>query len=268
MMLDATTAFRTPLTAARLVGWHAALFPTGFSGLSRIKVGGWREDREGPMQVVSGPIHRPRVHYEAPPAARVDEEMEQFLSWFASPGLQLDGLLRSALAHLWFVTVHPFEDGNGRIARAVADMALAQLENTPMRFYSVSSQLQRERSDYYDVLEHTQKGPTDVTAWLLWFLGCYDRALAAAEDTCGRVLRTARFWQRHASDTFNARQKKMLNLLQAHDYEGKLTAKKWASHTRCSVDSAQRDLADLVARGVLVKNPGGSKNTSYALAVE
>lgn len=266
MMLDAAGNFATPLTKERLVGWHAALFPTGSSGFNRIEAGGWREDSEGPMQVVSGPVGRRKIHYEAPPAVRLDAEMERFLDWFNAPPL-LDGLLRAALAHLWFVTVHPFDDGNGRIARAITDMALAQLEQSGQRFYSVSSQIRLERSAYYDTLERTQKGSLDVTAWLVWFLECYARAIDAAEATCAGVLRKADFWQRYAREPFSPRQRAVMNRL-LDGFEGNLTAKKWAALGRCSVDTAQRDLTDLMARGILVKNPGGSKNTSYALAFD
>ncbi len=264
MMLDATCHFNEPLTADRLVRWHAAMFPTGQSGLLRIKVGGWRDDAEGPMQVVSGPYGRRKVHYKAPPAGRVDREMPLFLDWFNAP-FRGDGLMRAALAHLWFVTIHPLEDGNGRIARAITDMALAQLEGTEQRFYSVSSQIRRERNVYYDTLERTQKGSLDVTSWLSWFLGCYGRAIDAAETTCAEVLQRAAFWRQYAHEPFSPRQKQVLNRF-LQSFEGKLTAKKWAALAKCSVDTAQRDINDLVARGVLVKNPGGSKNTSYSLA--
>lgn len=263
MMLDATRNHAQRLTKKRLVGWHAALFPTGYSGLQPIKVGGWRDDAQGPMQVVSGPIGRTKVHFQAPPAERVDSEMRQFLEWFHRPP-EMDGLLRAALAHLWFVTVHPFDDGNGRIARAVTEMALAQLEASGQRFYSVSSQIRRERSGYYDILERTQKSSLDITEWLVWFLSCFTRAVDAAERTSARVLRKADFWRSHALDALSPRQTKVLNALLG-DFEGKLTAKKWAALTKCSVDTAQRDIADLVGRGILQKNPGGSKNTSYSL---
>ncbi|HYO56366.1 Fic family protein [Archangium sp.] len=266
MMLDATGNFVVPLMKERLVGWHAALFPTGYSGFHRIKVGGWREDTEGPMQVVSGAVGKMKVHHEAPPAERLEAEMGRFLAWFNVPP-RLDGLLRAALAHLWFVTLHPFDDGNGRIARAITDMALAQLEQSGQRFYSVSSQIRIERSAYYDTLERTQKGSLDVTVWLVWFLECYARAIDAAETTCAGVLRKADFWQRYAREPFSPRQKAVMNRL-LDGFEGKLTAKKWAALGKCSVDTAQRDITDLVARGILVKNPGGSKNTSYALAFD
>jgi Fic family protein len=216
--------------------------------------------------VVSGPIGRSKVHYEAPPADRLEAEMARFLTWFNTPP-RIDGLLRAALAHLWFVTLHSFDDGNGRIARAVTDMALAQLEQSSQRFYSVSSQIRRERSGYYDILERTQKGSLDVTKWLVWFLDCYTRAIDTAEVACADVLRKADFWQRYAREPFSPRQKAVMNRI-LDGFEGKLTAKKWAALGKCSVDTAQRDINDLVARGILVKNPGGSKNTSYALGLD
>lgn len=264
MMLDATEHYRKPLTAKRLFGWQAALFPTGYSGLRPILTGAWRTDVEGPMQVVSGPVGRTRVHYEAPPASRVDEEMKRFLAWFnAKPAAE--GLVRAGLAHLWFVTIHPFEDGNGRIARAIADQALAQSENTGQRFYSVSSQIRKDRKRYYDLLESTQKGDVDVTEWLLWFLGCLSRAIDGAGMILSSVLMKADFWQRHAGETFSDRQRVMLNRY-LQGFQGKLTAKKWATITKASVPTAQRDINDLIERGILRRNPGGSKNTSYDLA--
>jgi Fic family protein len=264
MMLDATQNYTKPLTAKRLFGWQAALFPTGFSGLRPVLAGAWRTDAEGPMQVVSGPVGRPRVHYEAPPASRLDKEMKRFLEWFnGKPATE--GLLRAGLAHLWFVTLHPFEDGNGRVARAIADSALAQSENTSQRFYSVSSQIRKDRRRYYDTLESTQKGDVDVTEWLLWFLGCFSRAIDGAGTVLSSVLKKADFWQRHAGAAFSDRQRTMLNRYM-QGFEGKLTARKWATITRASVPTAQRDINDLVERGILRRNPGGSKNTSYDLA--
>jgi Fic family protein len=263
MALDATRFHRLPLTADRLCSWQAALFPTGHSGLVRIRVGAWRDDADGPMQVVSGPIGRQRVHYEAPPASRVPAEIAAFLDWFERPG-GMDGLMHAALAHLWFVTIHPFEDGNGRVARAVSDMALARMEGGEHRFYGVSSQIRRERNAYYDVLERTQKGDLDVTGWISWFLGCHARAVEAAETACAEVLVRAEFWQRHAAEPLSERQRRVLNRL-FDAFEGKLTAKKWASLAKVSVDTAQRDINDLLARGILHRNPGGSKNTSYSL---
>jgi Fic family protein len=263
MMLDATTHYDQPLTAERLCGWQAALFPTGYSGMHRIKTGSWRDDTDGPMQVVSGPIGHQRLHYEAPPAARVDAELSRFLAWFAQRDAA-EGLLRAGLAHLWFVTIHPFEDGNGRVARAIADQALAQSEGSGQRFYSLSSQIRKERNDYYEMLERTQKGTLDVTDWMMWFLGCFTRAIDGAEETCVNVLRKADFWQHHAHEAFSERQKKVLNRY-LDGFESKLTARKWAAIGGCSVPTAQRDIHELVERSVLRRGPGGSKNTSYEL---
>lgn len=264
MMLDAMHNHAVPLTAERLFGWHAALFPTGYSGLTRISVGMWRTDSEGPMQVVSGPIGRQKVHYEAPPASQAPVEMKRFLAWFNDTP-QVDGLLRSAIAHLWFVTIHPFDDGNGRIARAVADLALAQMESTGQRFYSMSAQIQRERARYYEILERTQKGSLDITEWLMWFLVCFGRAIDGADTESQSVLRKAEFWRRFAEEPLSARQKNVLNRF-LDGFEGNLTARKWASLAKCSVDTAQRDINDLLARGLLMRNPGGSKRTSYSVA--
>ena len=267
MMLDATQKFDAPLTVERLFGWHAALFPGGRSGLHRIRAGAWRDDASGPMQVVSGAYGRERVHYEAPPAARVDGDMAGLLAWLeAKDGV--DPVLRAGLAHLWFVTIHPFEDGNGRIARAIADMALARSESSPQRFYSMSSQIRLERKAYYDMLEATQKrGDLDVTPWLEWFLGCLDRAFDGAETTLVQVLRKARFWDRHAGATFNERQRSMINRL-LDGFEGKLTSSKWAKIEKISPDTALRDISDLVGRGVLARDPAGGRSTSYSLAVD
>lgn len=265
MMLDATGNCAAPLTRERIFGWQAALFPTGYSGSRRVKTGAWRDDADGPMQVVSGPIGRQRVHYEAPPAARIEAEMRRFLDWFSGEP-SMEGLLRAGLAHLWFVTIHPFEDGNGRVARAIADQALAQSEASGQRFYSMSSQIQKERSDYYDMLERTQKGDVDVTDWLVWFLGCFSRALDGAQAASAHVLRKADFWQHHARQSFSDRQKAVLNRY-LDGFEGKLTAKRWATLAKVSIPTAQRDINDLVGRAILRRNPGGSKNTSYDLAM-
>ncbi len=263
MMLDAARNFDQPLTAERLFGWQAALFPTGYSGLVKVKTGGWREDIEGPMQVVSSAIGREHVHYQAPPAARVPNHMAAFLDWFVAPPTT-DGLLRAGLAHLWFVTVHPFENGNGRVARAIADQALAQSEGSPQRFYSMSSQIRRERADYYAILERTQKGGLNVTDWLQWFLACFTRAIHGAEASSADVLRKAEFWRAHDRVALSDRQRMILNRY-LDGFEGNLTAKNWAILGKCSPASAQRDIADLVDKGILQRNPGGSKNTSYAL---
>lgn len=263
MVLDATQNHASRLSAQRLFGWHAALFPTGYSGLAKIRVGAWRTDAQGSMQVVSGPLNRQKVHYEAPPAHRLKAEVADFLRWFNAEQ-PADRLLKAGLAHLWFVTLHPFDDGNGRIARAVGDMALARAEQSAQRFYSLSSQIQRERKDYYDLLERTQKGTLDVTDWLAWFLGCLLRAIEGAETTLAAVLTKARFWQRWAGTPMNARQIKLLNLL-LDGFEGKLTSSKWAAIAKCSPDTALRDIGDLLERGALVKSEAGGRSTSYEL---
>ncbi|WP_322084982.1 Fic family protein [Burkholderia sp. BCC1999] len=264
MVLDATTHAAAPVTEARLFGWHAALFPTGYSGLSRITVGGWRTDASGPMQVVSGPIGRQRVHFEAPPAARLTHEIARFLAWLnAEPAEPL--LIRAGLAHLWFVTLHPFDDGNGRIARALGDLVLARADRSPQRFYSLSAQIQRERNAYYDVLERTQRGSLDVTEWLAWFLDTLGRAIDHAHTTLDAVLIKARFWQRCAGFAMNARQVKVMNRL-LDGFEGKLTTTKWAALAKCSPDTALRDITELVEHGVLRRSSSGGRSTSYELA--
>lgn len=263
MMLDATQGYDQPLTQERLFGWHAALFPTGRSGMTKITVGGWRTDESGPMQVVSGPVGRERVHYEAPAASRLKGEMRAFLKWF-NAGPSIDLVLKAAVAHLWFVTVHPFEDGNGRIARAIADMALARSEESPQRFYSMSAQIRTERKGYYDILEATQKGDLDISPWLQWFLACMDRAFDGAEVTLASVLRKARFWDTYAHEKLNDRQRKVLNRV-LDGFEGKLTNSKWAALTKTSNDTALRDIEDLVRRGILAKDAGGGRSTSYSV---
>jgi Fic family protein len=264
MMLDATAGYQTPLTQERLFGWHAALFPTGRSGMS--KIGEWRDDSGGPMQVVSGPMGREKVHYEAPPADRVDEEMQKFLAWFEKPG-DTDPLLVAGLAHLWFVTIHPFDDGNGRIARAIADMALARSEKTGQRFYSMSGQVRTERNEYYNMLERTQKAELEFTNWQSWFLECLLRAIEGAQGTLSAVLQKARFWERFAKEPLNERQINVLNRLM-DGFEGKLSSSKWAKLATCSQDTAHRDIMDLVERGALRKDPGGGRSTSYSLVGE
>lgn len=262
MTLDATLKFDQPLTLERLCGWQAALFPGGFSGLNRIITRDLRDDRQGPMQVVSGSTRKRRVHFEAPPADRLPRELAQFLSWFEEGSG--DGLLRAGLAHLWFVTIHPFEDGNGRIARAITDMALARLERQSERFYSLSSQLKRDRDAYYDALEHTQRGTLDVTTWLKWFVDCFARAVDSAEGVLSDVMKRATFANRLRERPLNERQRTVMNKLLA-GIEGNLTAKRWAVLAKTSVDTAQRDIKEMLELKLLVKNPGGSKNTSYAL---
>lgn len=263
MMLDATQNYDKPLTRERLFAWHAALFPTGYSGMNKIIVGGWRDDRDGPMQVVSGPIGREKIHYEAVAAADVPQAMDSFLEWFnGKPAF--DPVVIAALSHLWFVTIHPFEDGNGRSARAIADMALARSEGTHQRFYSMSAQIRLERNAYYDRLERTQKGDLEITDWILWFLACLDRAFDGAEDTLASVLRKAAYWEKFSANAINDRQRRILNAL-LDGFEGKLTSSKYAKITKTSQDTASRDINDLLAREMLVKNASGGRSTSYSL---
>ncbi|MFK7762624.1 MAG: Fic family protein [Roseobacter sp.] len=260
MMLDATQTYDQPLDRERLFGWHAALFPTGRSGMTRIAVGQWRD---GPMEVVSGPYGRERVHFEAPDALRLDAEMVRFLDWFDQTSA-LDPVIHSALAHLWFVTIHPFEDGNGRIARAIADMALARSERSSQRFYSMSTQIRQERVAYYDMLETTQKGGLDVTLWVNWFLDCLDGAFDGADIILEVVFLKARFWERHGTVTLNDRQRDMLNRL-LDGFEGKLTTSKYAKIQKCSQDTAYRDILELIDLNVLKKDAAGGRSTGYSL---
>ena len=265
MILDATRSHHTPLTAQRLTAWHTELFPTGQSTLAAIRVGAWRDDKEGPMQVVSGPVYRRRVHYEAPPAARLPTEIANFLQWFET-FQDLDPLIKAGLAHLWFVTIHPFDDGNGRIARAIGDLALARADQSTQRFYSLSAQIQKERKDYYALLEKTQKGNLEATEWLSWFLACLLRALQEADQLLSNVLFKANFWRRWAGTPLNARQSKVINRL-LDGFEGQLNNKKWAGLGKCSSDTALRDINDLVDRGMLRRTEQGGRSTSYALAI-
>jgi Fic family protein len=264
MVLDATRNPHAPLSAQRLFGWHAALFPTGYSGMSPLRVGMWRDDAKGPMQVVSGPDHRRKVHYEAPPAQQLPQETDRFFEW-ANADTKEPMLIKAGLAHLWFVTLHPFDDGNGRIARAVGDLFLARSDGGTQRFYSLSAQIQRERKAYYDVLEQTQKGSMDVTRWLAWFLATLQRAIVSAQSTMDDVLAKARFWQRWAETPMNERQVKLLNRL-LDGFEGKLTTSKWAAIAKCSPDTALRDISELMALGVLRRTEGGGRSTGYELA--
>jgi Fic family protein len=263
VILDATQRHADPLTARRLFAWHAALFPTGRSGLSRIKVGAWRDDASGPMRAVHGPEGRELVHHEGPAPARVGAEMAAFLGWFNRPDAA-DGVLRAAVAHLWLATIHPFDDGNGRIARAVADMALARSEASPRRFYSLSAQIRIDRAAYHEILESTQAGDLDITAWLLWFLGCLDRAFDNAELRLATVLAKARFWERHAGAPLRDRQRLIVNRL-LDGFDGKLTSSQYAKLAKCSQDTASRDIDELVARGILAKDQAGGRSTRYAL---
>lgn len=263
MMLDATGNYEEPLTEERLCAWHASLFPTARSGMTKITVGAWRNDSGGPMQVGSGPMGREQVHYEAPPANRIPEEIERFLDWLENPS-DADPLLVAGVAHLWFVTIHPFDDGNGRIARAIADLVLARGERTGQRFYSMSGQIRAERKTYYAMLERTQKGELDITRWQTWFLECLLRAVEGAQSILSATLEKARFWERFAKEPFNERQIEMLNRLM-DGFEGKLTSSKWAKITQCSQDTAHRDIVDLIERGALQKDAAGGRSTSYSL---
>jgi Fic family protein len=265
MMLDATQNHAAPLTAERLFGWHAALFPTGRSGMHRIHAGAWRSASSGRMQVVSGPIGRETVHFEAPEAARLESEMAAFLAWFNAPN-PLDPVLKAGLAHLWFVTIHPFDDGNGRIARAIADMALARADGSADRFYSMSSRIEAKRHDYYRMLEATQKGDMDVTDWLLWFLSCLDHALTTAETTLADVLLKSRFWEHARGCALNDRQTAVLTRL-LDGFEGYLTSRKYAMLAKCSADTALRDIQSLIASGLLMVNAGGGRSSSYRLVL-
>jgi Fic family protein len=265
MMLDATQHFDRPLTRERLFDWHAALFPTGRSGLHRITVGAWRDDRTSPMQVVSGPIGRERVHFEAPSADRLNDEMRRFLDWFNADAT-IDLVLKAALAHLWFVTLHPFDDGNGRIARAIADMTLARSEGHAQRFYSMSAEIREERGEYYRQLEQTQQATMNVTSWMLWFLDCLTRAIEGAHTALAGTIAKARAWEKLGNVPMNDRQRLVINRL-IDGFEGKLTTSKWAALTKSSQDTALRDIQQLVARGVLTRDTAGGRSTSYSLAV-
>ncbi|MEE4198601.1 MAG: Fic family protein [Bacteroidales bacterium] len=263
MMLDATQNCFKPLTNERLFNWHAALFPTGRSGMSKITVADWRKDTTGPMQVVSGAMGKEKVHFQAPDSSRVDNEMNMFLDWFNN-SIENDLVLKAAIAHLWFVTIHPFDDGNGRIARALTDMILAQSDKSTQRFYSMSAQIRHERKQYYQILEKTQKGNLDITEWIKWFLNCLINSLQSTDIVLSRVLFKAEFWRKHSNTKINERQKKLLNKI-LDGFEGKLTSSKWARIAKCSKDTAIRDINDLISNGILKKEDGGGRSTSYEL---
>jgi Fic family protein len=262
MLLDATQNYLAPLTAPRIFGWHAALFPTGWSGVHKINAGAWRDN---PVDVISGRGNNERIHFQGPDAKRVPGEMNVFLDWFEN-ALQMDLVIKAALAHLWFVTVHPFDDGNGRIARTIADMALARSEETSHRFYSMSTQIREEHQGYYEILEATQKGTMDVTAWLEWFLACLSHAIVGADTMLAAIISKGHFFDALAQQPLNERQRMVLNKL-LDGFEGKLTSSKWAKLAKCSQDSAHRDIIDLVNRGILVKDAAGGRSTSYSLAL-
>ena len=262
MMLDATQKYKSSLTEERLFAWHAALFPTGYSGMSKITVGAWRN---GPMEVVSGPMGKERVHYEAPAAKRLAKEMKVFLKWYNSES-DIDPVLKAAIAHFWFVTIHPFDDGNGRIARAIADMSLARSESSSQRFYSMSAQIRKERKTYYDILESSQKQDTgDITPWLKWFLECLGGAFEGADATLATVLKKARFWEKHSATAINERQRIMINRL-FDGFFGNLNTSKWAKMQKCSPDTALRDISELLKLGILKKDESGGRSTSYSLS--
>jgi Fic family protein len=264
MMLDATQQFSDALNPDRLFGWHAALFPTGRIGMHRKVVGNWRDNLpQDPMQVVSGPIGRETVHFQAPDASLIPDEMKAFLHWFNTHS-PIDALIKAAIAHLWFVTIHPFDDGNGRIARAITDLQLARADGHAERFYSMSAQIRKERNAYYETLEETQKGDLDITVWLEWFLGCLNRAIGATDQTLGVVLQKAKFWDQHAALSLNDRQRMMLNKL-LDGFDGKLNSSKWAKICKCSSDTAVRDINDLIEKGILEKENAGGRSTSYRL---
>ena len=263
MMFDATKNFEKPLTKKRLFDWHFAMFPMGRSGMYEIIVGNWRDDSTGPMQVVSGAMGKEKVHYQAPPATIIDKEMTVFLDWFNNKK-DIDLVLKASIAHLWFVTLHPFEDGNGRIARAVTDMLLACSDGLPQRFYSMSSQIQKDRKSYYDVLEKTQKGNLDITEWIYWFLNTLQKAIINSEETLALVIRKHKFWNTYGSLIKNERQKKVLNKL-LDGFTGNLTTSKWAKINKCSQDTALRDIQDLIGKGILVKSNSGGRSTKYEL---
>jgi Fic family protein len=265
MMLDATQHYTDSLTKERLIGWQASLFPTGYSGMYEINVGRFRDDKNGPMQVVSGPIEKRKVHFQAPDASSLESEMAHFLSWINTT-TELDGILKAGIAHLWFVTLHPFDDGNGRIARAITDMLLARAENSTQRFYSMSTQIRKERNNYYNILEKTQKGFLDITDWLVWYLECLLRAIENTEDILASIFIKASFWQRYSNITLNDRQKKVINRL-LESFEGKLTSSKWAKLCKCSQDSANRDIADLIGKKIFIKL-GAGRSTNYILNME
>jgi Fic family protein len=265
MTLDATRNFEELLSHERLYGWHAALFPTGRNGTHKITVGSWRLDEAGPMQVVSGPIGSERIHFQAPSAERLNDEMEKFIKCF-NQDTEIDLVIKAAIAHLWFLTIHPFDDGNGRIARAIADMLLSKADGVKERFYSMSSGIESERKEYYVQLESAQRGSLDITSWLAWFLGCLDRAIDASDIMLSSVIYKAQLWQKINTKPVNDRQRKAINKMLEHDWQGYLNTSKYARLNKTSPDTALRDINELLERGILIKNKGGGRSTSYQLA--
>lgn len=264
MHLDAIKDYEQPLTKQRLCAWHALLFPEGYSGMRKIQAGKFRTDAEGPMQVVSGGYGHETIHFQAPAADLLKSNIKDFLHWFNGKPNE-DLLIMAAIAHLWFVTLHPFDDGNGRIARCIADIMLARSDKQHNRYYSMSTQIQLERKEYYDILEATQKGSLDITAWLLWFLNCLNRSIINADDALKFILNKAKFWEQHASQQLNHRQIKTINLL-FDGFSGKLTSSKWAKINKCSQDTAARDIQDLINKHILIKSEEGGRSTNYILA--
>lgn len=263
MMLDATQRYHLPLTKERLFGWHSALFPTGWSNLYKIVVADWRKDTKGSMQVVSGPLGREKVHFEAPAAERIDAEMDKLLDWIENE-IEVDPVFKAAISHLWFVTIHPFEDGNGRLTRAITEMILARSDKSVRRFYSMSAQIRADRKKYYEVLERTQKGDSDITEWILWFLDCLQGAINSTYEVLHRVLEKAEFWKIHSATILNERQQKMINRL-LDGFSGKLTTTKWGKICKCSQDTALRDIQDLIKKDILQKEASGGRSTNYEL---
>jgi Fic family protein len=263
MMLDATQKYNLPLTKERLFGWHAALFPSGWSNLHKITVADWRKDTTGPMQVVSGPMGKEKVHYQAPSSDRIESEMKRFLDWFEYEH-EIDFVLKAAIAHLWFVTIHPFDDGNGRITRAITDMMLARSDMSTKRFYSMSAQIRIERKQYYEKLEKTQKGNSEITEWILWFLQCLINAIESTDNTLSKILHKAEFWKLHSNTILNERQQRIINRL-LDGFDGKLTSSKWGKINKCSQDTALRDIQDLIKKGILQKDASGGRSTNYEL---
>ncbi|MFY7888152.1 MAG: Fic family protein [Spirosomataceae bacterium] len=262
MMLDATQKYKDPLLEERIFGWHAALFPTGWSGMHRIATGSYRD---GEMQIVSGAMGKEKVHYQAPSAEVVKKEMDLFLAWFNSD-IEIDDVLKAAIAHFWFIIIHPFDDGNGRIARTLSDMLLARSENSSQRFYSLSNQILLEKKDYYEVLQKVQYSTGDITAWLSWFLTCLYNALESTEVTLEKILQKAEFWEKHKETSLNSRQRLMLNKL-FDGFDGKLQTSKWAKITKCSPDTALRDVKDLIEKGILKQEESGGRSTNYELVI-
>ncbi len=266
MMLDATQRYQLPLTKERLFGWHSALFPTGWSNMYKITVADWRKDTTGPMQVVSGPMGKEKVHFQAPDSEIIETEMGIFIDWVENE-MNTDPVLKAAVAHLWFVTIHPFEDGNGRITRAITEMLLARSDNSVKRFYSMSSQIRKERKQYYEILEKIQKRDSDITEWVLWFLECLINAFDSTTEILSKILHKAEFWKMHSKTILNERQQKMLTRL-LDGFKGKLTTSKWGKICKCSQDTALRDIKDLIEKGILKQEESGGRSTNYELTEE